>query len=98
MHHRLRQWSVGGDCGEEHNRQREMSNEFANRGYIKSTSSLPIPEKDEAYILEQIAERSQAKSDRDFDTADAIRDELKDNYEVIINDKLKLWSVLQNIM
>ena len=93
MYHRLRQWSVGGDFGEEHNRQREMSHEFANRGYIKSTSSLPVSEKDEAYIVEQIVARSEAKADRDFDTADSIRDELKDNYEVIINDKLKLWSV-----
>lgn len=37
---RLRQWSVGGDFGSEHNAVRESLELLGNRGYIKSSSSL----------------------------------------------------------
>ena len=37
---RLRQWSVGGDFGSEHNAVRESLDLLGNRGYIKSSSSL----------------------------------------------------------
>ncbi len=37
---RLRQWSVGGDFGSEHNAVRESMELLGSRGYIKSSSSL----------------------------------------------------------
>ena len=86
-------WSVDGDFGEEHNARRELSHQFATRGYVKSQSSIPLSEDDEAHVQEQIDERSAAKSDRDFQTADAIREDLLQQYDVSINDKMKLWSV-----
>ena len=91
---RLRQWSVGGDFGEEHNIQRELADKFANRGYIQSQSSADFLSDDDKAIVEQLVDdRNAAKKDRDFATADAIREELFAKYDVTINDKLKLWSV-----
>jgi len=90
---RLKEWSVGGDFGEEHNAQRELSEAFKNRGYIKSASSSPLSPEDEEYITTKIEERSVAKKNRDFVTADYIRDELKEEFNVVIQDKLKQWSV-----
>lgn len=86
-------WSIGGDFGEEHNSRRELSHQFATRGYIKSQSSLPLSQDDEAYVQEQIDERAAAKRDRDFQIADDIRENLLQQFDVSINDKMKLWSV-----
>jgi cysteinyl-tRNA synthetase len=90
---RLREWSVGGDFGPEHEVQREMADAFAQRGYVKSASSQPLEAEQEAYIQEKVQERAQAKKNRDFDLADSLREELNQEYSVMINDKLKLWSV-----
>jgi len=90
---RLKEWSVGGDFGEEHNAMREMADKFANRGFIKSNSSRPLSQEDEEHIQSLVDERAVAKKERDFHTADSIRDELMNNFDVNINDKLKLWSV-----
>ena len=90
---RLREWSVGGDFGEVHNAQREMSTSIRQRGYAKSQESLPLSAEDEDYVMEKIDERSMAKQDRDFEAADAIRDALVEEFNVVINDRKKLWSV-----
>ena len=45
------------------------------------------------HIQEQVNVRVQAKKDRDFATADEIRDVLSNEYDVTILDKHKLWSV-----
>jgi len=90
---RLKMWSVGGDFGTEHNARRELSHQFATRGYVKSTSSLELSPEDATYIQEQIDQRSTAKRDRDFETADDIRDFLLQKFDVSIDDKMKLWSV-----
>lgn len=90
---RLKMWSVGGDFGSEHNARRELSHQFATRGYVKSQSSLPLSPEDETYVQEQIDERSTAKRDRDFRTADDIREYLLQQHDVSIDDKMKLWSV-----
>ena len=90
---RMMEWSVGGDFGEEHNAQRQMSEEFDKRGYIKSASSLELSPENEEYVNGRVQERSEAKKNRDFDTADSIRDELNANFDVFIQDKLKQWSV-----
>jgi hypothetical protein len=90
---RLREWSVGGDFGEVHNAQREMSTSIRQRGYVKSTKSVDLSPEDEAYVMEKIDERSMAKQDRDFETADAIRDALVQELNVVIDDRKKMWSV-----
>jgi len=90
---RLREWSVGGDFGKVHNAQREMSNSIKQRGYVKSANSPSLSPEDEDYVMEKIDERSMAKQDRDFETADAIRDALTKEFNVVIDDRKRQWSV-----
>ena len=44
---------------------------------VSTTPAAPVADGDDARILEKIEQRAQAKKNRDFKTADAIRDELK---------------------
>ena len=96
---RLMEWSVGGDFGSEHNAIREMSVAFSERGYIKSTSSLALEDDDvdaqetEEYIQHHVDARVTAKKERNFDTADKIRLDLAQRFDVTINDKIKMWSI-----
>ena len=90
---KLREWSVNGDFGEEHNRQRVMAEQFANRDYIKSPNSLSLDEESEGIIQTMVNERCAFKADRDFDSADAIRDDLKERFDVETHDRMKLWSI-----
>ena len=73
--------------------QRESADTFANRGYIKSTSSLSLDEKEEEYIQEHVDTRAQAKKDRNFESAGKIRLDLRQEFDVTINDTKKLWSI-----
>jgi len=70
-----------------------MADKFASRGYIKSNSSVAISPEDLEYVQSQVDERNMAKRDRDFGTADDIREHLTEKFDVTIDDKLKLWSV-----
>lgn len=45
------------------------------------------------YIQRRLKERSEFKKNRDFDAADEIRDDLRDNYGVSIDDRTREWSV-----
>jgi cysteinyl-tRNA synthetase len=90
---RLREWSVGGDFGEEHNNLRDIASAFNNRGYEKSATSKQLSPEDEEVVKARLEVRSQAKKDRDFTTADEIREELAAGFDVVIQDKLKQWSV-----
>ncbi len=89
---RLREWSVAGDFGSEHNSQREMAKAMRSRGFAKSPTSLDLDPEEEEIVVAKIEERVQAKQDRDFDTADRIREELEQEFGVYINDKQRLWS------
>merc|ERR1712157_232637 len=44
-------------------------------------------------ISNKLKQRSIAKSKRDFNTADTIRDELNKEYNIVINDRNKEWSI-----
>lgn len=90
---RLREWSVAGDFGEEHNQQREMAEKFANRGYAKSSFSQPIDGEDEETVQSLVDERATFKQQRNYQEADAIREDLSERFDVVINDKLKEWSI-----
>ena len=91
---KLREWSVGGDFGDDINPQRAMSRNMGSRSYVKAPTSegLDDPE-EEVFIQQKIDERQQAKYDRDYELADSIRDELLDGYDVVIHDKIRQWSV-----
>ena len=91
---KLKEWSVGGSFGEEHDKQREMAEKFANRGIIKSPASMAAQnEGDEEEIQALVDERTDFKADRNYVEADAIREDLFERFNVVINDKLKEWSI-----
>ena len=46
---------------------------------------------DEATIEDLVRQRSQAKRNRDYETADAIRDQLMDDHQVGIDDREQTW-------
>ena len=67
---------------------------LVNAGYVKSAASAPVSEDVEAIIQGKIDERAQAKLDKDYDTADGIRDELVNEYSVSVDDRTKQWRVV----
>jgi cysteinyl-tRNA synthetase len=83
---RNREWSVGGDFGEV---KRDSDRD---RPYDMAPESLD-PGEELVIIQDLVAQRSKAKKTRDFSTADAIRDELMEDYNVAIDDRQKLWSI-----
>ena len=90
---KLKEWSVGGDFGEENNMQREMSYSMRQRPYAMSTHSADLSPEQEAFVIDKVEERAEAKRNKDYDVADDIRDELFEGLGVTINDKIKQWSV-----
>jgi cysteinyl-tRNA synthetase len=61
--------------------------------YSMSKSSVPLGLATKQYIEDQVAKRAVAKYlDRDYETADGIRDMLLRDYRVSIDDKNKEWS------
>ena len=89
---RLRQWSVGNDFG---------PNAFAARGggiddrpwKMPPFSQEIINDETEAVVLAELEKRTEAKRLRDYETADAIRDGLLAEYNVVVNDRLREWSI-----
>jgi len=63
--------------------------------YRISLDSRKISEEEEAYIQEKVDERVEAKINRDFYTADDIRDELRFLKHVEINDDERTWAVVE---
>ena len=62
-----------------------------NRPYVQSPDSLATENVQTMQAL--LEERVKAKLDRNFVVADAIRDELMNDFNVGINDRLRQWSV-----
>ena len=86
---RLRQWSVGGDFGPD-----APGTQDQNRPWSQSRFSAAVADDGlEVEIVKQLEERSDAKKARDYATADSIRDTLLEDYNVVINDRLREWSV-----
>lgn len=108
---RLREWSVGGDFGEEHNaqfdimiqdklKQWSVGGDFGpdgpkpkNRGVYARRGGGTLTEEEVDTINNLIMERHHAKRDRDYDTADDIRDHLRNTYNIQLDDKSSEWHV-----
>jgi cysteinyl-tRNA synthetase len=82
---KLREWSVGGNFGP------QASN--SDRAYTQSPLSQNVEGADLSNIVSAVNRRGDAKRKRNFDDADSIRDDLLDEYNVVINDKLRQWSM-----
>lgn len=81
--------NVGGRPG------RERGSRNDRNAYTQSVHSMAsdLTEDDIKNIQSLISRRTNAKASRDYNTADNIRDELKNAYNVFIEDRLKEWSV-----
>jgi cysteinyl-tRNA synthetase len=87
---RLRQWSVGGDFGPDS----AARDESRFKPWTMCAYSEPLIDEDqESAILVQLEERNEAKAARNFDAADDIRDFLLSEYNVVIDDRLREWSI-----
>ena len=82
---RERLWSVGGDFGFGKRLTRDSYE------YAGDKSSLTISEKALAMIEDLLQRRSDAKKNRDFDEADAIREKLRNLAKIEIDDRSRVW-------
>ena len=76
----------------------DRSSEWCVAGGDYDRSPLVIGNFDEemlSLIQQQVQQRSVAKMTMDYETADRIRDELMEKYQVTIDDRQKLWSFLE---
>jgi cysteinyl-tRNA synthetase len=62
--------------------------------YTPSQGSASLDDATHKYIEEQVNKRAVAKLNKDYEVADAIRDELMDDYQVSIDDRVKEWTAL----
>lgn len=90
---KLNEWSCGGSFGDNIDHW-TSTNKQPLVGYTKSEmSATNVSPADEAYIQSKVDERIRAKRTRNFELSDSIRDQLYEEYDVTIHDKLNLWSV-----
>jgi cysteinyl-tRNA synthetase len=82
---KLKQWSVGGDFGED--------GSINKRGAYTRRGGGNLSEDDIAAVSSMIATRAAAKRDRDYDVADDIRTQLRDTYNIVVDDKSREWHV-----
>jgi len=90
---KIMEWSVNGDFGKKRNDERNSFEVTKKRGYVKSQSSLNLSPEDEEIVKGLIKERAEAKKNKDYESADEIRDQLISQFSIKINDVIKLWSV-----
>lgn len=62
--------------------------------YVMAQGSSPVSEDTKAQIEELVSQRAMAKFQRDYATADSIRDVLMQRYSVSMDDRVKEWSIL----
>ena len=65
--------------------------------YVMAVGSHPLDAATQAYVEEQVKKRAIAKLNRDYTSADAIRDELMDDYLVYVDDRLKEWKAMAGV-
>jgi hypothetical protein len=53
-----------------------------------------MEERSKAFIQKRLTDREVARKSKDYDMADMIRDELRDDYSVVIDDRTKEWKVV----
>lgn len=97
VHDGMKEWRADGQSFGDYSRAggapgRTMgSRNDRNQPYSKSAHSADTTDADQ--IQELIDERLEAKKARSFDVADEIQDELRRDFNVEVNDKLRQWSV-----
>lgn len=68
-----------------------LSDDYVLNRTLKSKTGLDDDMID--YIQSRLKERAEFKKNKDYEAADSIRDELRDEYSVSIDDRTREWSV-----
>ena len=91
----MRKRDDGGGFGDDRNakagRQRNSRQDRAT--YTMDPDSDEVDDDEKIEIEKLVAQRLEAKFDRDYATADAIREQLQNEYDVKVDDRKRKWTV-----
>ena len=91
---RAREWSIGGSFGKDAYVKRAHSVALKSRIYTRSSFSLDLPDGvTEEEVQAGVDARARARTNRQYDEADAMRAEILQEFDVVIHDFIKMWSV-----
>lgn len=91
---RVREWSIGGSFGIDADTKRAHSVAVKSRNYVRSSSSLELPAGVTVEDVQvRVDARTRARNDRQYEQSDAIREEILQDFNVVIHDFIKMWSV-----
>ena len=98
MHDGLKLWrDDGGGFGDEMGRNAKAGRQRNSRQdratYTMDPDSDEVEEEDKEEIEKLVAQRLEAKFERDYATADAIREQLQNEYDVKVDDRKRKWMV-----
>lgn len=92
IHDGKKEWRADGESyGDYQMGKRGPGRDDRNRPYTQAAASQDTEFKEQIQAL--VDERSEAKKTRSFDVADDIRDELRQLYNVEVDDRSRQWSV-----
>ena len=89
----FKQWRADGKEWERSQRAEWQPGPNMVREYSRRGPCHGIPEDEVAEITEKIRERSEFKAFKDYDSADAIKFDLSDKYDITIDDKMMTWAI-----
>lgn len=91
---RIREWSIGGSFGRDADLKRAHNEALKNRSYAKSSASLELPDGvTQNDVQARVDARTGARTNRQYKESDALRDEILEEFGVVIDDTIKMWSV-----
>ena len=98
VHDGLKLWrDDGGGFGDEMGRNAKAGRQRNSRAdratYTMDPDSDEVDDEEKIEIEKLVAQRLEAKFDRDYATADAIREQLQNEYDVKVDDRKRKWSV-----
>ena len=91
---RVGEWSIGGSFGKETDMKRATHEALKSRSYVKSSASLELPDGvSQNDVQARVDARTRARTNRQYKESDALRNEILEDFNVVINDNIKMWSV-----
>lgn len=91
---RIREWSIGASFGKDADIKRKHNDALKSRTYVKSSASLPLPDGiTQNDIQDRVDARTRARNNRQYKESDEMRDEILQDYNVVMHDAIRMWSV-----
>ena len=91
---RVREWSIGGSFGKDADLKRAHSVILKSRSYVRSSASLDLPDGvTEKEVQARVDARTRARTNNQYKESDTMRDELLQEFKIVIHDTIKMWSV-----